>query len=169
MSKKSSIFYILSGVSLIYCFVELSIGLVFTAVLGLLYPVLMLVAVGLLIGSAWKRKKSYLVHSLALVAMIVSSLFISVQIEKELHRKSIDKAGFIIQKVEAYRAEKGAYPGDLSDLNLSPIDMETDMGIFLRHEYRYVVVEEGYIISFEEPAWMVSSFHSKSGVWVKDD
>lgn len=169
MSKKSSILYILLGVSLIYCFVELSIGLVFTAILGLLYPILVLVAVGLLIGSAWKRKKSYLIHSLAIVAMIVSSLFVSVQIEKEMHRKSIDKASLIIQKVEAYRAERGAYPDDLIALNLSPIDFETDMGIFLRHEYRYAVAEEGYIVSFEEPGWMVSSFHSKSGVWVKDD
>lgn len=169
MSKKSSTLYILSGVSLIYCFVELSMGLVFTAVLGLLYPILMLVAVGLLIGSAWKRKKSYLVHSLALIAMIVSSLFVSVQITKEMHRKSIDKAGLIIQKVDAYKAERGAYPDDMSALNLSPIDIETEMGIFLRHEYRYAVVEEGYIVSFEEPGWMVSSFHSKSGVWVKDD
>lgn len=129
----------------------------------------MLVAVGLLIGSAWKRKKSYLFHSLAIVAMIVSSLFVSVQIEQEMHRKSIDKAGLIIQKLEAYRAERGVYPVDFSDLNLSPIDLESDMGIFLRHEYRYAVVEEGYIISFEEQGWMVSSFHSKSGVWVKDD
>src|SRR3990167_5746704 len=144
-------------------------GLVFTAVLGVIYPVLVLVAVGLLVSSAWKRKKSHLVHALALVAMIVSSLFVSVQIENEMHKKSIDKADSIVQKVEAYRAERGAYPGGLSDLALSPMDLETNMGIFFRHEYRYALVDDGYIISFEEPAWMISSFDSQSRIWVKGD
>lgn len=170
MSKKTIARYFLLEILLILAWLEGAMDLLLTAGLILAYGIMVILMIVLAIKAAWKRRRSPLLHSLAIVLIMTSTAFIAAKSLGEMRESTLQKAEQLTLRVDEYHRQHGTYPPALdAEHGFEASDNVTAYGLLTEHTYRYKVVDDGYTLSFSEPGFVVSTFESKTRQWNRGD
>lgn len=134
--------------------------------LGLVYIVIICLAIILLGIAILTKNKKALINSLLLVGVFLISLVISNLINDYQIKSSKEKALMIIEALESYRKDNKSYPLTLKELSPRYLGTIPDskMGFF-NAPFLYKGASDTYSLSFLCPAWIVCDYNQKTQRW----